>query len=297
MLNIGVAFEVLDDGQLPPVGWTKVTGHLIFDVTMLLERKARRMLHGHLTETPETISTYAGVVSPESIRIVLTYAALNGLDVWASNIRNAYIQAPSSRKDYIICGPEFALENVGKDALICQAVYGGKTARRDYRNHLHECMEHLTFQSCRADPGVWMLQAAKTDGSYHRKYVLLFCDDTLAISERGEHVIRNEIGRYFESKEESIGPPDIYPGGKLRKVQLENGIHAWVLGSSQYVQSAVQNVEKYLQEKHLQLPAKALTLLLTGYRPEVDVSLALDPKDAAGCRPLPVSNWDIEVDC
>jgi hypothetical protein len=51
------------------------------------------------------------VVSRDSIRIAFTYAALNGLDVFAADIRNAYLQAPSSQKDYILCGPEFGIEN------------------------------------------------------------------------------------------------------------------------------------------------------------------------------------------
>eukprot|EP00980_Cylindrotheca_fusiformis_P020136 scaffold7198_cov78-Cylindrotheca_fusiformis.AAC.1 len=62
---------------------------------MSLERKARWVLNGHLTPDAE-YSTFAGVVSRESVRIALTYAALNGVDVWAADIRNAYIQAPSS---------------------------------------------------------------------------------------------------------------------------------------------------------------------------------------------------------
>ena len=41
-----------------------------------------------------------------SIRIALTDAALNGLDVVVADIRNNYLQETSSQKDYIICGPE-----------------------------------------------------------------------------------------------------------------------------------------------------------------------------------------------
>eukprot|EP00957_Ditylum_brightwellii_P192087 14622560-Ditylum_brightwellii.AAC.1 len=63
-------------------------------------RKARWVLDGHKTAAPDG-STYAGVVSRESVRIALTYAALNGLGVTAADIRNAYLQAPSSQKDYI----------------------------------------------------------------------------------------------------------------------------------------------------------------------------------------------------
>jgi len=115
---------------------------------MSLERKTRWVLDGHLTKKPSNVSTYTGVVSRESVRIALTYAALNGIDVMAADIRNAYLQAPSSQKDYIICGLEFGPENVGKPALIRRALYGGKTAGRDFRNHLRACMHHLGFASC-----------------------------------------------------------------------------------------------------------------------------------------------------
>ena len=75
-------------------------------------RKARWVLDGH--KTPDPIgSIYAGVVSRESVCIALTYAALNELDVFTADIRNAYLQALSSQKDYIICGPEFGVKNIG----------------------------------------------------------------------------------------------------------------------------------------------------------------------------------------
>eukprot|EP00956_Cyclotella_meneghiniana_P027526 scaffold61861_cov42-Cyclotella_meneghiniana.AAC.2 len=80
-------------------------------------RKARWVKDGHKHPDPDA-SNYAGVVSRESVRIALTYAALNDLDVLAADIRNAYLQAPSSEKHYIICGPEFGLEHEGKRAKI-----------------------------------------------------------------------------------------------------------------------------------------------------------------------------------
>ena len=125
MTEVGVAFEVLEEEMKAPIGWSKVTGHLVWDVKMDFTRKARWVLDGHKTPNPIG-STYAGVVSRDSIRIAFTYTALNGLDVFAADIRNAYLQAPSSQKDYILCGPEFGIENVGKTALIRRALYGGK---------------------------------------------------------------------------------------------------------------------------------------------------------------------------
>ena len=164
MYNVGVAFEILDEGAHAPHGWKQVTGHLVWDVKMDFTRKARWVLDGHMTPDPIG-STYAGVVSRESVCIALTYAALNDLDVFAANIRNAYLQAPSSQKDYIICGPEFSVENIGRTALIHRALYGGKAAGRDFRNHLRSCMEFLNFKSCLADPNMWMRPAIKSDGN------------------------------------------------------------------------------------------------------------------------------------
>jgi len=79
--------------------------------------------------------------------------------------------------------------------------------------------------------------------------VLLYVDDVLVISDNASSIIREEIGRHFVLKEESIGAPSQYLGGKLRKVSLENGVDAWAFGSMQYVQLAVKNVEEYLQKK------------------------------------------------
>ena len=75
---------------------------------MDMTRKARWVIDGH--KNPEQLhSTYAGVVSRESVSIALTYAELNELDVTCAAIRNSYLKAPSSHKYYIICGPEFGI--------------------------------------------------------------------------------------------------------------------------------------------------------------------------------------------
>ena len=188
MYNLGVAFEILDEGAHAPHGWKQVTRHLVWDVKMDFTRKARWVLNGH--KTPDLIgSTYAGVVSRESVHIALTYAALNDLDVFAADIWNAYLQASSSQKDYIICGPEFGVENIGQTALIHHALYGGKAAGRDFRNHLRSCMEFLNFKSCLADPNVWMRPAIKSDGNTYYEYILLYVDDALVVSENAESIL------------------------------------------------------------------------------------------------------------
>ena len=154
---------------------------------------------------------------------------------------------------------------MGKMALIHRALYGGKAAGRDCRNYLRTCMQYLNFTSCPADPDVWMRPAMKADGSSYYKY-LLYVDDALAIGEKAEHVLRHELGKEFDLRESSIGPPSIYLGGNVRKVELDNGVKAWSFSSSKYVQAAVKNVEKYLEgSERWKLPGRANTPIRTSY--------------------------------
>jgi hypothetical protein len=92
------------------------------------------------------------------------------------------------------------------------------------------------------------------------------------------------MGKYFELKQESIGPPKIYLGGHLRKVELDNEVKAWAFTSSPYVRAAVQNVEDFIakdETKKWKLPNKAETPLCTSYRPKLDVTPRLSPQEAA----------------
>jgi hypothetical protein len=60
MNNVGIAFEILDLTNKVPPEWSKMSGHLVFDIKMTGDRKSRWVLDGHLTADPEFISTYPG---------------------------------------------------------------------------------------------------------------------------------------------------------------------------------------------------------------------------------------------
>ena len=296
MRNVSVAFRILKRGQKAPVGYTRSSGHLVFDVKMDFTRKARWVKDGHRTPDPET-SNYAGVVSRESIRVALTHAALHDIPVMAADIRNAYLQAPSTEKHFIVCGQEFGLENEGCVAVIERALYGGKCAGRDYWHHLRKLMNQLGFQSSRADPDVWYRESKrKADDSAYYEYVLLYTDDILVISDRAENILRKEIGEHFTLKEESIGVPRQYLGGKLRKVELQNGVTSWAFSSAQYVKEAVKNVEDYLATIDRRLSPRTATPLTQNYRPEIDVSDELDAKLASYYQSLiGILRWIVEL--
>ena len=87
-------------------------------------RKARLVAGGHKTSTPTSL-TYSSVVSRDSVRIALTLAALNGLDILSCDIQNAYLTAKCREKIYCRAGPEFGSEE--KIMLITRALYGLKS--------------------------------------------------------------------------------------------------------------------------------------------------------------------------
>ena len=177
-----------------------------------------------------------------------------------------------SQEHCVVLGEEFGLENVGKVALIQRALYGGKSAGRDFRNHLREFMANLKFTPCLADPDVWMRPAQKADGTEYWEYVLLYVDKDLVISENGKEILVKEIGKYFTMKPGSIGYPSLYLRGHMRQVILVNDMKAWGFISSEYFQAAVKNFEEYLTTTEHKLPSKALTPIQTSYGPEIDTS-------------------------
>ena len=89
---------------------------------------------------------------------------MHGVPVTAADVRNTYLQPPTLEKHYIICGPDFGLENVGKKALITRALYGGKAAGRDFCHHLRRYMTFLGFDSSRANPCLWMWKSIRNSG-------------------------------------------------------------------------------------------------------------------------------------
>jgi hypothetical protein len=110
------------------------------------------------------------------------------------------------------------------------------------------------------------------------EYVLLDVDDVLVIGVEAKQILCKEIGRYFELREESIGPPDFYLGGKMREAELENGVKPWSINVSQYVQSAVNNV---LSKNNQKQSSKVDTPMQTIYQPELYLTFELPPDMAS----------------
>jgi hypothetical protein len=94
------------DTAPPPTGYKKIHTHLVYDCKHDGRHKAWMVADGHLTDILLE-SVYSGVVSLRGLRIVTFLSKLNGLDLWATDICNAYLEAFAMERNYIIAGLEF----------------------------------------------------------------------------------------------------------------------------------------------------------------------------------------------
>ena len=103
----------------------------MFDVKHDGRHKARYVAGGHLTDPPLDI-LYSGIVSLQSLWLVIFLAELNGLQLYAADVGNAYVEGRTKEKVCIYGGPEFRdLGLEGHLLAIVQALYGLKTSGAD----------------------------------------------------------------------------------------------------------------------------------------------------------------------
>ena len=151
--------------------------------------KARFVTRGHMTKAPITI-TYASVVSRESVRLALTLAALNSLQVKTADIEDAYLTAPVNEKIWCTQGPEFG-SDAGKQAIVVRSLYGLTSAGAAFRNHLADCMRHLGWQSCMADQDLWLRPETKPeDGHKYRTNPDRVAHNQSDVDHSGPHIQR-----------------------------------------------------------------------------------------------------------
>ena len=76
------------------------------------------------------------------------------MKVWAADIGNAYLEATTREKLYIVAGPEFE-ELQGHVLVIHKAQYGLKSSGLRWSQRIDDIMLELNFRPCNADPCVW----------------------------------------------------------------------------------------------------------------------------------------------
>jgi Reverse transcriptase (RNA-dependent DNA polymerase) len=126
-----------------PSGYKKIRVHFVFDVKHDGRYKARLVADGHLTQI-HIDAAYSGVVSLRGFRLVLFLAELNHLQIWATDIGSAYLEAYTSEKVYVIAGPEFK-DREGQ-------LYGLRSSGARWHDRFADCVRELGFFPCKSEP-------------------------------------------------------------------------------------------------------------------------------------------------
>ena len=270
------AFEEWDGNieDLPP-GYQEIKCHLVFDVKLgeNFRRKARYVAGGHMTEAPSSI-TYSSVVSRDSVRICLMAAALNGLDVLACDIENAYLTADCREKIFVQAGPEFGPDK-GKIMLVKKALYGLKSSGAAFRALCSSVLRDLGYTPTKGDPDVYIRKAVKPDGFEYYEMALVYVDDILVVSHEPMKTM-DGIRAKFTLKGDKAEVPTDYLGAVLEKKSNDYGEEVWYISAEKYVKAAVKNVEEKLAKAGERLPGKCRSPLPDKYQPGLDTSKELD---------------------
>ncbi len=141
-------------------------------------------------------------------------------------------------------------------------------------------------------------RAANNDSTL--KIVLVYVNDILVMNHDPKTVLK-EIHGYMPLKNPDDMEVDIYLGTKLKETKLPNGIWAWGMSPSKYVQQAVKNCESQLLKDfdgRYMLPSKADNPFPTTYEPELDTSEPLDPTAASFySHIIGVMRWMVDIGC
>ena len=221
-----------------PKGHQKIRVHFVFDVKHCGKFKARLVADGHLTKEPmETV--YSGVVSIRNLRLAMFLAELNNLKLWGADVGNAYLQALTREKLYIVGGPEFE-ELQGHVLVMYKALYGTRSGGACWHDQFSDILHHMGFKPSRADPDIWM--KSSKDGS-HYEYIAVYVDD-LAICMKDPKSFCDTLKEKYKLKLKGVGPINYHLGcGYTRD---EDG--TLVADPRKYIEKILESYEKPMEK-------------------------------------------------
>jgi len=220
---------------------------------------------GHLTGTPLE-SVYSGVVSLRGLRLVIFLAELNKLKIWATDVGNAYLEADTREKVYIIAGPEFG-EREGHTLVIKKALYGLKLSGKMWGKRCSDIFLSMDFVPSRMEDDIWMRDKGK-----HYEYIARYVDD-LAIASKNPQDIVDELQTKHKLKLKGTGPITYHLGCDF--FRDKEGVLS--MCPKRYIEKMVVTFEQMFGSK----PKTYSSPLEKNDHPELDTS---DELDAEGIR-------------
>ncbi|CAJ1931198.1 unnamed protein product [Cylindrotheca closterium] len=193
-------------------------------------------------------------------------AELNGLDLWATDIGNAYLEAYTKEKVAIVAGPEFG-ELQGHTLIVSRALYGLHLSGKMWHQRFSACLREEGFFPCKAEPDIWMRPLP--DGSSY-EYVGVYVDD-LAMVMKDPKAFVDKLINFYKFKLKGTGPLTFHLGCDFGRD--EHGV--LYMSPKKYIERMVDNYERIYGEK----PKTNVTSPLEkGDHPECDTTDLLDPE-------------------
>ena len=245
-----------------PDGFQKIRVHFVYAVKHDGRFKARLVADGHLTNEPVE-SIYSGVVSLESLRMVVILSQLNDLEIWGADVGNANLEAYTDEKLCIIAGPEFK-ELQGHLLIMIKALYGTRSGGARWHDRLFDSLQEMKFKPSKADPDVW--RRPEPGGTCY-EYIAVYVDD-LAIAAKDPQAFCHELKKKYNLKLKGVGPLEYHLGCTYKK-DPDGTLAA---DPRTYVNMIFESYERMFKEK----PRKSRPPLEGGDHPELDTSELCD---------------------
>ena len=252
----------IDKGKnfdIPP-DYTKIKVHFVYAVKHDGRYKARLVAGGHLTAIPDD-SIYSGVVSLKGIRIIIFLAKLNNLPVYSTDIGNAYLEASTKEKVYIIAGSEFG-ELEGHTLIMNKALYGLRSSGLRWHEHLADSLREMKFTNTKAENDIWM----RRNGQKY-EYIASYVDDLCIVAKEPEKII-NYLQNVCQYKLKGTGPISFHLGCNYFNDNDQNLCYA----PRKYIEKLIEDYIHMFGHK----PKFYWSPLDHGDHPEIDTTEELD---------------------
>ena len=249
-----------------PPGYQKIRVHLVFAVKYDGRHKARLVADGHLTPEPVE-SIYSGVVSLRNLKLVIFHGKLNNLELWGADIGNAYLEAPTEEKLYIVAGPEFE-DWEGYILTFSKALYGLKSSGKRWAETLHDILIDMDVIPSKADQCIWLKKNEKLN---IYEYITVYVDD-LCIAAKDPKEIINVLKSKYHLKVKGDGPLTYH----LKADYFPNPDGTMVSQPKKYIEKLKETYRRLFNTE----PSKGLkTPLDKNDHPELDTSEILEGQE------------------
>ena len=189
-------------------------------------------------------------------------AELNGLESWSTDIGNAYLEAETKEKVYIIAGPEFG-ELEGHTLIIFKALYGLKSSGVRWHEKFADTLRSMGFKPTRAEDDIWIRDAGDC-----YEYIAVYVDDLLVAAKDPEAIIKILESVPYNYKLKGSGPIKFHLGCDF----FRDADGCLCFAPKKYVEKMLIAYKNYFGV----LPKEEQSPLSKGDHPELDASDLLD---------------------